>query len=417
MKTQIFFASRKIRYLAMLALFTLLSTIHGWGAEQTITLNYNSFELTTSYAKKTVTVDGISFTVDQGYKGQGNSIQMNSSKGSGILYNSTPIQGLKSIEITVYTGTKTYTVTNGTSEKPTTNSETGTTTNTFSMTSGSTYFQIKVSGATYFTSVVITYEEGEACNKKVTLSQGTVSNATLSFGETEVETCSDTDADRQVEITVTPATCYSLPSSTRLSFSGVSATYISGPTNNKFVYQFAQNANGTATVGVSLSTKTTYTISYKKGANGTGTETSDTKTCGTNLTLKGAIFTRTGYNQTGWATTDGGSQAYALNASYTANSGATLYPVWTAKTYTVTWKVNNTNYTTGSPSTTVSHGSRVTALPTAPSPASYCGDKFVGWTTDENFVYGTSPLFTAASGAPVANGDQVFYAVFADYAD
>jgi len=309
MKTQIFFASRKIRYLAMLALFTLLSTIHGWGAEQTITLNYNSFELTTSYAKKTVTVDGISFTVDQGYKGQGNSIQMNSSKGSGILYNSTPIQGLKSIEITVYTGTKTYTVTNGTSEKPTTNSETGTTTNTFSMTSGSTYFQIKVSGATYFTSVVITYE-------------------------TEVETCSDTDADRQVEITVTPATCYSLPSSTRLSFSGVSATYISGPTNNKFVYQFAQNANGTATVGVSLSTKTTYTISYKKGANGTGTETSDTKTCGTNLTLKGTIFTRTGYNQTGWATTDGGSKVYDLSGSYTSNSDATLYPVWTEKSLT-----------------------------------------------------------------------------------
>ena len=53
------------------------------------------------------------------------------------------------------------------------------------------------------------------------------------------------------------------------------------------------------------------------------------------LTLKGAIFTRSGYTQTGWATSDGGAQAYALSASYTANAAVTLYPVWTAGKSTI----------------------------------------------------------------------------------
>ena len=82
----------------------------------------------------------------------------------------------------------------------------------------------------------------------------------------------------------------------------------------------------------------TYTVSYNKGSNGTGTNTSDTKTYDVDLTLKTAIFTRTGYTQTGWATSDGGSQAYSLGATYSSNAAVTLYPVWTINTYTITYK-------------------------------------------------------------------------------
>ena len=130
------------------------------GADKTITLDYNSFGLTTSYAEKTATVDGFGFTVNQGYKGSGNVIQMNSSKGSGILYNTTAITGLKSITVNVSSGSKTYTITTGTSEKPTANSQTGTSTGTYNAASGDTYFQLKVSGASYFSSIVITYDDG-----------------------------------------------------------------------------------------------------------------------------------------------------------------------------------------------------------------------------------------------------------------
>ena len=91
----------------------------------------------------------------------------------------------------------------------------------------------------------------------------------------------------------------------------------------------------------------TYTVSYNKGSYGTGTNSTDTKTYNVALTLKGAQFTRTGYAQTGWATSDSGAQAYALGGSYTANASVTLYPVWTATKSTV----STTNGTLGTAQT------------------------------------------------------------------
>jgi uncharacterized repeat protein (TIGR02543 family) len=155
-----------------------------WSADQTITLDYNSFGLTNSYAKKTATVNGFSFTVDQGYKGSGNTIQMNSSKGSGILYNTTAIPGLKSIQINVASGNKTYTITTGTSEKPTANSQTGTTGGTYNATSGDTFFQLKVSGASYFSSIVITYDPSGV----TPIPSLSVSPASIAFGEKAIHT-------------------------------------------------------------------------------------------------------------------------------------------------------------------------------------------------------------------------------------
>ena len=146
----------------MLLLFALIvGSTSAWAEDKTITLDYSSFGLTTSYAEKTATVDDFEFTVNQGYKGSGNVIQMNSTKGSGILYNTTPITGLKSITVNVSSGNKTYTITTGTSEKPTANSQTGSATGTYNALSGDTYFQLKVSGASYFSSIVITYDDSE----------------------------------------------------------------------------------------------------------------------------------------------------------------------------------------------------------------------------------------------------------------
>ena len=148
-----------------LTVLTILFTVgigQMWGAEKTITLTYSDFGLTTSYAQKTATVDGVGFTVNQGYKGTGDVIQMNSSKGNGVLYNTTSIPGLKSITVNVFSGSKTYTITSGTAQTPSGNSQTGTTTKTFSIPSGDTYFQLKVSGASYFSSIVITYDDGNS---------------------------------------------------------------------------------------------------------------------------------------------------------------------------------------------------------------------------------------------------------------
>ena len=148
------------------SLFLLCALIVGstsvWATEKKITLTYSTFSLTTSYSKKSATVSNIGFTVDKGYKGSGNVIQMNSSQGSGTLYNTTAITGLKSIKVNVSSGNKTYTITTGTSQNPTANSQTGTTGGTYNAVSGDTYFQLKVSGASYFSSIEITYDEPDA---------------------------------------------------------------------------------------------------------------------------------------------------------------------------------------------------------------------------------------------------------------
>lgn len=101
----------------------------------------------------------------------------------------------------------------------------------------------------------------------------------------------------------------------------------------------------------------TYTVSYNKGSNGTGTNTTDTKTYDVALTLKGAIFTRAGYYQSGWATSDGGAQAYELSASYTSNAATTLYPVWTAYKVTIKFHVNGGSIATGTGTTRYRVGS------------------------------------------------------------
>lgn len=98
------------------------------------------------------------------------------------------------------------------------------------------------------------------------------------------------------------------------------------------------------------------TVSYNKGTNGSGTNVTDTITSG--AILRGATFTRTGYTQTGWATSDGGAKVYNLSATYSGTSDLTLYPFWTANTYTVSY---NANGGTGAPaSQTKTYGVNLT---------------------------------------------------------
>ena len=58
------------------------------------------------------------------------------------------------------------------------------------------------------------------------------------------------------------------------------------------------------------------------------------------LTLRGALFTRTGHTQVGWATTDGGEKVYSFDDVYTKNEALTLYPVWNTNKYTITFDTN-----------------------------------------------------------------------------
>ena len=85
-----------------------------------------------------------------------------------------------------------------------------------------------------------------------------------------------------------------------------------------------------------------------------------------------------------------------------------------AGNHNITWKVNGSTYSVGSPTTVVADGEKVAQLPTPPSDVE--DNKFVGWTTTEiTSKQSTAPsvLFTSASDAPIVTSDAVYYAVYA----
>lgn len=82
--------------------------------------------------------------------------------------------------------------------------------------------------------------------------------------------------------------------------------------------------------------------------------------------------------------------------------------------HNITWKVNGSTYSVGSPTTVVADGEKVAQLPTPPSDVE--DNKFVGWTTTEitsKQSSAPSVLFTSASDAPIVTSDAVYYAVYA----
>ena len=86
-----------------------------------------------------------------------------------------------------------------------------------------------------------------------------------------------------------------------------------------------------------LSVADGYTVTYLPGAYGTGSAVTDIKPYDSILTLRGKLFTRTGYTQIGWATVDGGEKVYGFEDIYTKNEALTLYPVWNTNQYTITF--------------------------------------------------------------------------------
>ena len=141
-----------------------------------------------------------------------------------------------------------------------------------------------------------------------------------------------------------------------------------------------------------------------------------------------------GYTFSGWSITSGsGSFGSTSTASttFTPSANATITATFVAATpHDITWMVNGSAYTTGTPTSSLTAGTSFSTmtLPTAPanntlsSACSAVANQFVGWSqTDMGFATGQSApakLFTDAAGAGTAYGvmggeDVTFYAVFA----
>lgn len=261
------------------------------------------------------------------------------------------------------------------------------------------------------------YEEGEdftvnadvtlyakwACAEYVNVSKGTPEHGTFTVSAGSKYTC---DGAVDVEVTdIEPATGYE--------FSAVTAS--SGSVNNTRV-TFAQYASGSSTINVTFTAKH---ITVTWNANGGSVSPASSEYVYDGSTVSLPTPTRTGYDFDGWYTeAEGGSPIDNVGGANKPSADVEYYAHWNVKSYSVTWMISGTAWTTDGQSS-VNYGSSVTDLPTPPDPADYCGQKFMGWTdaTDGAYVHGTSNLYETASEFPNATGAQIFYAVFADYAE
>ena len=131
--------------------------------------------------------------------------------------------------------------------------------------------------------------------------------------------------------------------------------------------------------------RSSYGIVYKPGVTASGPERMTVKIKGRPAILKGAVFTRSGYVQTGWAKVDGGVKWYDLGGIYTTDASHTLYPYWSVKSKLIV-KPNSTKYGSVSGSGTYASGKLVQLKATAKE-----GYVFTGWYTDKDCTKKLNP--------------------------
>ena len=149
--------------------------------------------------------------------------------------------------------------------------------------------------------------------------------------------------------------------------------------------------------------ESTYTISFNANG-GSGAPSSITKKHFTNATLPSDKPYRTGYTFKGWGTSSSASYAaYQPGSTFYTNANTTLYAVWSAKTYTISYHANGGSGAPGSQ--TKYHGIKLLIPSIEPTRSGYT---FLGWST--------SPSASSASYQPgdwyYANADRTFYAVW-----
>lgn len=272
----------------------------------------------------------------------------------------------------------------------------------FSGLSGNTTYYCKVQsngdGSTYCAEGNVTAAvSGTTDSKDYTL---TVVSNNDDYGTATANTYS-LDKDEEAEITAVAETNYKFRS---WAVSGTGAS-LSSTTDNPTSFTMG---TADATVTATFSALETYTISYAAGsAEGvTGSKANELKTEDVALTLpNSAVFTRSGYVQTGWATEDGGDQEYELGGSYTTNAAQTFYPSWTEQ-YTLTYDANGG---TGSMSAYEGLGNITLAANTYTK----TGYTFIGWATSQANADAKTVAYTDKA-AYTLSADATLYAVWGE---
>lgn len=182
-----------------------------------------------------------------------------------------------------------------------------------------------------------------------------------------------------------------------------SATKTITVTFRNFNTDNGDSATKNVTFNVTVPAWTSYVITYNANG-GSGAPSSQTKWKDQTLKLSTAKPTRTGYSFLGWSTSSSATSAtYSAGGNYTANAAATLYAVWKANTYTVSY---NANGGTGAPGNhTKTYGKTLTLSSTKPTRTNY---NFKGWGTSAS----ATTVAYAAGASYTANAGITLYAVW-----
>ena len=150
--------------------------------------------------------------------------------------------------------------------------------------------------------------------------------------------------------------------------------------NKYYVWAQVEDNAGNISIGVypSKAFHMKYEIKYNMNG-GSGGPTTEYKMHGEKLTLSTTKPTKTGYDFVGWSTTSNGTSAtYNAGGTYSTDKAVTLYAVWKAKNYTVTFNANGGSVSPNSK--TVTYNSTYGTLPT-PTRTGYT---FNGWYTSSS---------------------------------
>jgi hypothetical protein len=199
---------------------------------------------------------------------------------------------------------------------------------------------------------------GGGCDNTVTLNTGSATNGTISYAS-PVATCSATDDDRNVTISVAPSSGYTLLSSTRLTFNKTSGTatasYVNGPTWNgstskyEYIYRFARNDKGAGSFSVTCDAIPRYTVSFNTGTSNPIQANIQEVSAGSGITLPAGptpACSSDGWVFFGWKETS--AQSSSTTAPDVLAAGMTYKPASNCTLYAVYYKQadSNPNYYT-----------------------------------------------------------------------
>ena len=137
-----------------------------------------------------------------------------------------------------------------------------------------------------------------------------------------------------------------------------------------------------------------YSITYHPNG-ASGNEVVESKTGSESYTIRSNMFTRSGYNFTGWNTeANGGGQSYSAGSSYSGLANLDLYAQWSRITYTITYNKNASDATGSMANTTKYYGTNVTLRSNGFKRTGY---SFAGWATSSGgaVVYANGATYSA----------------------